>query len=254
MTRPYHPEKYWDEVAEQISSRKDLKIIAGDDEPYYRYKRSRFLKLFNGLDFTGKSVLEIGSGPGGNLEVVYSKGAKSVTGSDISSQMVALAKRNLTGKNIDIVKINGRDLPFASNAFDIVFTSTVLQHNPDEQTLKRLIAEICRVSAREIYLFERTERKVTGHESNVGRPISYYEGMLKPYGFVLASKQFLPIQASFFVCGVIRKLLNSKSRREGEQLTKASILLEKIALPVTKLLDELIPSRRDVTFLRFIKV
>ena len=38
----YDREAYWDKVAEEISSRNDLKIIAGDDEPYYRYKRKLF--------------------------------------------------------------------------------------------------------------------------------------------------------------------------------------------------------------------
>ena len=88
MTRPYNPETYWDTVAENISSRSDLKIIAGDDEPYYRYKRRRFLELLGNLDFSNKVVLEIGSGPGGNLDFIYNKGCKKITGVDVSSQMV----------------------------------------------------------------------------------------------------------------------------------------------------------------------
>lgn len=60
----YHPEPYWSEVAQKIKTREGVNVIAGDDEPYYRYKRKRFLKLLNSVDFAGKSVLEIGSGPG----------------------------------------------------------------------------------------------------------------------------------------------------------------------------------------------
>lgn len=251
MNKPYNPENYWDKVAEQISSRNDLKIIAGDDEHYYRYKRERFLELFETLDFKNKSVLEIGSGPGGNLNVVYSKGAKSVTGADISYQMVELAKSNIAGKKIQVIKINGEELPFPDESFDIVFTSTVLQHNTDEQVLKKLVKEICRVSSNEIYLFERTEKTIKGHDSNLGRPVEYYEDLLKSHGFNLKNIQYLPIQASYFVCGVIRKVFNSKSRREGENLTKTSIILENVTLPITKALDKIIPSKRDVTFLRF---
>jgi len=47
----YHPEPYWNEVAKRISRREKAKIIAGDDEPYYRYKREKFLKLFDKIDF-----------------------------------------------------------------------------------------------------------------------------------------------------------------------------------------------------------
>jgi ubiquinone/menaquinone biosynthesis C-methylase UbiE len=137
MSESYHPENYWDNVAGEIASREDLTIIAGDDEPYYRYKRKRFLDLFRTLDFSGKSVLEIGSGPGGNLEVVHAMGARMVAGADISSQMISVARHNLAGKNIQLVKINGRELPFPGQSFDIVFTSTVLQHNTNEEILSR---------------------------------------------------------------------------------------------------------------------
>lgn len=133
MTKPYNPELYWNAVAENISSRQDLKIIAGDDEPYYRYKRRRFLELLNTINFSDKTVLEIGSGPGGNLAFIYEKDCEKIVGVDISQQMVDLSKQLLTGKNIDVIKINGKDLPFADKSFDIVFTSTVLQHNTNER-------------------------------------------------------------------------------------------------------------------------
>ena len=66
----YHPELYWSDVAERIDSRDERNIIAGDDEPYYRYKRQRFLKLFNSVDFNDKNVLELGGGPGGNIDFI----------------------------------------------------------------------------------------------------------------------------------------------------------------------------------------
>ncbi len=253
MSKPYNPESYWDEVAGEISSRNELKIIAGDDEPYYRYKRKRFLELLGSLDFTGKSVLEIGSGPGGNLDFIDRKGCQSITGADISSQMIELAKENLKGRQIELVKINGTDLPFEDHSFDIVFTSTVLQHNPNEKNLKSLVTEICRVSSQEVFLFERIEAKIKGHESNVGRPVSYYESLLKPHGFSLSEIRSLPIQASYYTCGIIRKVLNPKHRKEGQPLTRLSVALENLTIPVTSLLDKIIPSRRDVIFMRFSK-
>ena len=45
----YNPETYWSEVAKRIKSRKGKNIIAGDDEPFYRYKRKKFLKMLNSL-------------------------------------------------------------------------------------------------------------------------------------------------------------------------------------------------------------
>lgn len=251
MTEPYNPETYWDAVAAVIRSRQDLKTIAGDDEPYYRYKRKRFLKLLGTFDFTNKTVLEIGCGPGGNLDFVYNKGCKKITGVDVSQQMISLAEELVAGKEIDVIKINGKDLPFENKAFDVVFTSTVLQHNTNEEALRTLVQEICRVAKGEVFLFERIERKITGHESNVGRPVRYYESLLQPHGFGLTSKQPLPIQASYFVCGAIRKTFNRKTRREGEPLTSVSVKLENLLLPLTSILDRVIPSNRDLTLLRF---
>lgn len=80
ISEKYQPEEYWNEVAEFISRRKGSQVVAGDDEPYYRYKRSLFLRLFDTIDFEGKRVLEIGSGPGGNLEYLLQKGCRQIAG------------------------------------------------------------------------------------------------------------------------------------------------------------------------------
>ncbi|HEX8315631.1 MAG TPA: methyltransferase domain-containing protein [Flavisolibacter sp.] len=253
-TTPYNPETYWDSVARSIQSRQGVKIIAGDDEPYYRYKRRRFLELLSKIDFSGKTVLEVGSGPGGNLDFIHRSGCKKITGVDISQQMISLSKELLSGKKIDIIKINGKDLPFNDQTFDIVFTSTVLQHNTDESLLQPLIKDICRVAKEEVLLFERIESKITGHETNLGRPVRYYEQHLNAYHFTLVSKQALPIQASYFVCGAIRKIFNKSTRREGERLSKLSIALERLTLPLTDVLDKLIPSNRDLMLLKFKRI
>ena len=251
MTKSYNPEIYWDTVAENIYSRKGLKTIAGDDEPYYRYKRRRFLELLNTINFADKTVLEIGSGPGGNLDFIFSKGCKKITGVDISQQMVSLSTELLAGKDIDILKINGKDLPFEDKAFDVVFTSTVLQHNTNEEMLHKLIKEICRVVKDEVLLIERIESRIKGHETNLGRPIAYYENILKANNFKLTGSLSLPIQASYFVCGIIRKLFNRSERKEGEPLNGLSIAMEKLTLPFTSVLDKVVPSNRDVMLLKF---
>ena len=96
----YQPEPYWSDVAKRISEREKSNIIAGDDEPFYRYKRKKFLNLLDTLDFSDKLVLEVGSGPGGNLGYIKKKGlAKEIVGADISNDMIELATKN-TGLKI----------------------------------------------------------------------------------------------------------------------------------------------------------
>jgi SAM-dependent methyltransferase len=253
INKTYDTEDYWDKVAQEINARQGIKAIAGDDEPYYRYKRKLFLKLFDTIDFSKKSVLEVGSGPGANLDYLSIKGCKELTGVDISIEMIELSKKLLQKTGIQVIKINGGKIPFGTDHFDIVFTSTVLQHNTDEIKLKELIMDICRVSKSDVIIFERIEKKIKGHESNLGRPVEYYESLFKENNFTLTNTSFIKIQASYFVCGVIRKLFNRRKRKEGEPISGISRTLQTITLPFSKILDKITPSNRDLGMLYFKK-
>lgn len=249
----YHPEPYWSEVAKRIKSRKGKNVIAGDDEPYYRYKRKEFLKLLKEVDYSGK-ILEVGCGPGGNLKelhtITHPQNSLTFTGVDISEDMLRLAKSNLPAE-INLFKTNGTALPFKDQEFDIVFTATVLQHNTDENMLKSLIIEICRVSKDRVYIFESINPQLSGDELCYWRPVSYYQKWFEQNGFRLLSSKFINIRMSYYVCGAIRKLLNKKSRVEGEPLNGPSIFLENITLPLTSVLDKIFKSRKDVARLEF---
>jgi len=253
MKQIYHPEQYWSEVGSRIRLREDGKnIIAGDDEPYYRYKRKEFLKMLLSIDFNNKSVLEIGCGPGGNLLEVLKSKPNKIVGVDISSEMVSLAKRNLPTE-VNIIKIDGTSLPFEDKSFDMSFTATVLQHNTDESMMQKILQEICRVTANKVYLFERIEDKLIGDDLCVGRPVEAYASFMKQQGFFLSDEKFINIRVSYFLCGVIRKGLNPKDRKEGEPLNKISIILQNLILPVTSFLDKIFISKKDIAKLEFIR-
>lgn len=247
----YHPEPYWNEVAQQIAARTDANVIAGDDEPYYRYKRQKFLKRLHTIPFANKVVLEVGSGPGGNLLEIYKQQPKALYGVDIADCMVALARQAVAGKNIRVEKVNGDGFPFDDRQFDVTLTATVLQHNTDEEMLLKLIAEMCRVTNSDIYIFERIEPKVKGTPLCMGRPVSYYEALFAEHQFALAGVQFLNIQASYFVSGAIRKLFNARTRKEGAPASMLSHVLQKLTLPVTAALDPLVPLQRELAMLHF---
>jgi ubiquinone/menaquinone biosynthesis C-methylase UbiE len=159
-----------------------------------------------------------------------------------------------TPKYVEIEKINGTDIPFPSNSFDIVFSVTVLQHNTDEDMLKSLMDSICRVSRSEVYLFERTESQIKGNELNLGRPVKYYEDIMKKGGFVLSNTEYLNIQLSYLMAGSIRKGLNFKERKEGEPLNSISIKLQNLFLPITSKIDPIIRVNRGLTMMRFVRL
>jgi SAM-dependent methyltransferase len=252
-TENYNPEVYWDQVAMEIADRKKLKIIAGDDEPYYRYKRKKFLQLLDKMNVEGRTILEVGSGPGGNLEYLYNKNPAKISGTDISEKMVSLSKSLLTKYKIEIRKTDGNTIPFETDSYEIVFTATVLQHNVNEEKLKKIILEICRISNSDIYIYERIENTIKGHESNLGRPIKYYADLFGEHGFKLLRVEFINVEVSYLVSGAIRKIFNKSGRSEGEKISKLSELLQNITLPLTKILDKYFKKNRDVTMLHFTK-
>lgn len=246
----YKPEPYWSEVAKRIKARGERNLIAGDDEPFYRYKRAEFLRMLNEVGWKGKTVLEIGSGPGGNLIEIHKHEPKRLADADISAEMITLAKSN-TPPGIEFFRTNGMDLPFRDKEFDVCFTATVLQHNTDEAMLSRLIGEICRVCNEDVYIFERVEKSIKGDELCYGRPVQYYAELFNTHGFELSSTSFINIQISYLVCGAIRKIFNPSGRKEGEPLTGISVLLQKISLPVTSFLDKIFRSDRDLCRIHF---
>lgn len=246
----YHPEPYWSEVANRIKARKGGNIIAGDDEPFYRYKRKKFLLMLTSVSFKSKSVLEIGCGPGGNLQEIWKKSPSRLTGVDISADMIELSKNKLP-QEIELIKIDGTSLPFKDKEFDNVFTATVLQHNTNEEMLKKIMSELCRVADDKVFLFERIEKKIKGDELCYGRPVSYYEQICNLNGFELVNTKFINIRVSYFISGIIRKVFSCKTKKEGEPLSKIAILLQNITLPFTIQLDKIFKSKKDVAKLEF---
>lgn len=247
----YISESYWDEVARQIKLRKAGTLVAGDDEPYYRYKRNKFLKLLNSIEFADKRVLEVGPGPGGNLLEIYNHRPAILYGADISDEMIELSRKNTGNRNITVVKTNGSELPFSAGYFDIVITATVLQHLADEHLLNTLIENMCRVAATDIYIFERIERKKMIAGTNIGRTLDEYAGYFTRNNFHLSEVRFAYLHISYTACGLIRKTFNRGTRREGEPGSRLSAFIQKIILPLTKMLDTIFKRKRDLAMLHF---
>lgn len=251
QTDSYNPETYWSEVGQRIQERGDGNVVAGDDTPYYRYKRLRFLEMLHSADFKDKIIMEIGHGPGGNLAEVLKKNPAKINGVDISDTMIELAKQNLSSELISFQKTDGVTIDYPAQSQDLVFSATVLQHNSDEDMMKAMLKEMLRVSKDKVIIFERIEKTIKGDDLCVGRPVEYYAGIAKEMGFELVETEFINIQVSYLVCGAIRKVFNPGNRKEGESLNGFSIFLQKTLLPITKLLDKIFTSKRDLGKLVF---
>ena len=159
-----------------------------DDDPYYRYKRDKLLRRFLAtLDVAGQRVLELGCGPGGNLLEGARRAPASLVGIDISASMLALARKNLEGCAVELKKTDGRRLPLEDQTIDLALTVTVLQHNVDPAGLRRVIAELCRVSAGRIVIMEDTGDMISAPKGSswIMRPVGVYEAEFERHGFHL---------------------------------------------------------------------
>lgn len=110
---------------------------------HQRARRRGALLLKHSGMAPGLKALEIGSGTDVFTGQLAESGA-FLTGVDISSDLLTLAKRNLAGfSNIALALPDGERLPFRGQTFDAAVGSSILNHLPNCALALR---EICRVA------------------------------------------------------------------------------------------------------------
>ena len=137
---------YWNEhihdlevATEQIGS---LGFFNQLDE--YRFDKLRYLPKTVKFDgYKGKQLLEIGCGVGIDL-VRFAQGGTKVTGVDLAEVSINLAQENFSqrGLEADLRVMNGEDLDFDDDSFDVVYAHGVLQYTSDAE---KMVSEIVRV-------------------------------------------------------------------------------------------------------------
>lgn len=110
----------------------------------YRYDKLNYLpRLVDFSSYDGKSLLEVGCGAGIDL-VHFARAGATVTGIDLSTTAIDLARRNIeqNGLNADLRVMNGESMQFPDDNFDVVYAHGVLQYTADAE---KMVAEIYRV-------------------------------------------------------------------------------------------------------------
>lgn len=116
-----------------------------DDLDDYRFDKLHYLPRlvdFNG--FRDQKLLEVGCGIGTDL-VRFARGGARVTGVDLSTTAIDLARRNFALHDLqadDLRVANAESLPFDAASFDVVYGHGVIQYTANPE---RLIAECHRV-------------------------------------------------------------------------------------------------------------
>ena len=129
----------WKVATHEPSSREFFEEIEA-----YRFEKLEYLARrvnFNG--YANRTVLDVGCGLGNDLSR-FARGGAIVTGIDISSRAIELAQANFSHRGIRGVfrVMDGEDMEFADESFDVVYCHTVLHFTPQP---RRMVQEIHRV-------------------------------------------------------------------------------------------------------------
>ena len=136
--------QYWNVHIHDLEITKHPVASAGffaDLEQYHFEKLHHLLTLVPFDQYSGRKVLEVGCGAGTDL-IRFARNGAVVTGVDIASSAIALAKTNfsLEGLRGDLMVADGEQLPFGAGYFDLVYAHGVVQYTSDGQRL----ADECR--------------------------------------------------------------------------------------------------------------
>jgi SAM-dependent methyltransferase len=112
------------------------KEFFADLDQYHFEKLHHLPRLIDFNAYRGKKVLDVGCGAGTDL-MRFARGGAIVSGVDISSSAVALAKENFAqqGLTADLREADGESLPFGDNEFDFVFAHGVVQYTARDKAL-----------------------------------------------------------------------------------------------------------------------
>lgn len=108
------------------------------------------VRVVEGVDLAGRSVLDIGCGVGGiDVLLVERLGAGHVTGIDVEDTVLASARaravlHGLDGRRVGFAKVAPGPLPFPPGTFDVVFSKDSIVHIPDKAALAADVFRVLR--------------------------------------------------------------------------------------------------------------
>jgi len=109
----------------RIIERLDQRVITSWQMCLSRIGRYAFAGQF----VKNKTVLDIACGAGYGSSYLLSKGAKIVTGGDISEETIEYAKARYRKDNLNFLPLDAQQrLPFADSSFDVVVSTETIEH------------------------------------------------------------------------------------------------------------------------------
>ena len=166
-------------------------------------------------DITGKSVLDYGCGTGTFSRFLQSKGA-SVTGLDVSENMIEVAKSNSSDK-IVFHTISDGGLDFLDdNMFDFVVSNFVLCTVPSRREISMILDQIYRVLKKEgLFVFMNSNWDKSNGKDFISFKLEKCEDLVSGHPVIAIIKSDPPIMLHdyFWPIAEYRKLLQESGFR-----------------------------------------
>ena len=107
------------------------------------------MKIVDGLDLSGKSVLDVGCGSGGPAIVLAQEtDASVIVAIDIQQALLdqgaSFARKAAVSSRLEFKLVEPGPLPFEDNTFDVVFSKVSLIHFSDKELIYREIIRVLR--------------------------------------------------------------------------------------------------------------
>lgn len=110
----------------------------------YRFEKLNYLdRLVESSAYPGRRLLDVGCGLGNDTSR-FAQGGVQVVGIDLAERAIQLSRTNFSQRGLagDFYVMNGEQIEFPDQSFDLVYCHTVLHFTPDPA---RMIREIHRV-------------------------------------------------------------------------------------------------------------
>ena len=119
-----------------------------------------------------------------------------VVGGDLSFPMLRAAQETAAGQSgSSLVRMEAEDLPFAENAFDVVFCARFFHHLPDHPLRERILSEMFRVARSRVILTYKA--RFTYEHLKTGLKALLHGGLRNAQRFYVSEKDILGIAEKY---------------------------------------------------------
>ncbi len=165
-------------------------------------------RIIDGVDFTGKTVLDIGCGTGGiTLYLAEKKPLKSITGFDVEKPVIRVANQRAielgVTERVKFIQAEPGILPFDDASFDIVFSKDAIIHVHNKEAFFTDVFRVLRTGG----MFVASDWLI----SHDGKPSEAMEEYLKAEGLSFGMASPARYEAAMHAAGFIEILTDNRN-------------------------------------------